>query len=220
MLDPLAREWYAERVGRLYEAGFRPFRAMSEHESDAGTLAGRLHADKPDVQILREALDYDPETGELHWKVRPEHHFPRECDMRMWNKRFSGRAAGGVGPLGYCVLKVQNVTIPSHCVIWALVTGEWPDKFIDHINGVRDDNRISNLRLATPAENSRNARLNRNNTSGVKGVYWFKASRKWQVRLHFDGRLHHFGYYEDKEEAIRVIQAARLRHHDAFANHG
>jgi hypothetical protein len=193
---------------------------MSDHESDGGTIAVRLHADKPDVQILREAVDYDPATGDLRWKTRPKHHFPRECDMRMWNLRFSGRITGSISIQGYRVFRLQKSNMTGHWAAWALSNGEWPRLPIDHINGTRDDNRIANLRLATTEENTRNARLGRNNTSGVKGVYWFRPLKKWQVRLYFDGKLHHFGYFEDLEDAIRTIQAARLRYHGAFANHG
>lgn len=83
----------------------------------------------------------------------------------------------------------------------------------DHINGDRLDNRRANLRVVTNAQNSQNkTRLNSNNTSGHKGVYWNKARGKWQAYGKIDGRARYLGLYDDIETAAQVARAYRASH--------
>lgn len=72
---------------------------------------------------------------------------------------------------------------------------------VDHINNVRTDNHIKNLRWATNKENSRNASLSKNNTSGIKGVSWHKRIKKWYAHIVIDGISVHLGYFDDLEDA-------------------
>lgn len=193
---------------------------MSEHESDGGTLAGRPHADKPDVQILREALDYDPETGCLKWKIRPERHFATRSAAGQWNRKYPGRIAGCKGSGGYLVVCLSGVQLRCHQVAWAIATGCWPKLSIDHINGNPSDNRYENLRLATTLENLRNTRLNCRNRSGVKGVFWVPNKNRWRATLRFNGKVNHLGLHRNMIDAIQAVRAAREKHHGEFANHG
>lgn len=88
---------------------------------------------------------------------------------------------------------------------------------VDHINRDRFDNRRANLRVCTHAENMRNRSLHKNNKSGVPGVCWHKSKGKWQVQVRMDGKLHFFGFFDDKEEAIQVRNNAVRRLHGEFA---
>lgn len=90
-------------------------------------------------------------------------------------------------------------------------------KYIDHINGNGLDNRRSNLRPATHAENMRNRRMGRNNTSGYVGVRWRPEKGRWETRIQVDGRKLRVGMYATAEEAARARDAAALEHHGPFA---
>lgn len=104
----------------------------------------------------------------------------------------------------------KQATLPLH----TFLTG-WP--LVDHRNGDGLDNRRSNLRAATNAENQRNRGLPANNTSGYKGVTWNKPAGKWQAGIRVDGRLLALGRYTDPEAAARAYDAAALLHFGEFA---
>lgn len=87
----------------------------------------------------------------------------------------------------------------------------------DHINGNRLDNRRTNLRLCINAENQRNARKRRDNTSGVKGVCWHKCSGRWQARISVDGKKRHLGLFDSRDEAAHAYNKAAVELHGEFA---
>lgn len=89
---------------------------------------------------------------------------------------------------------------------------------VDHINGNKLDNRLKNLRLCTKAENHRNRGLQKSNTSGYKGVHWHKKTKKWLVRIAFNGKRYHLGYFTDIRKAGRAYDAAAKKYHKHFAN--
>lgn len=91
---------------------------------------------------------------------------------------------------------------------------------IDHIDGNKLNNQPSNMRLATLAENARNALLRSDNTSGVKGVQWYKRYGKWMAIICVNGRNRNLGYFADKLNAENAVKAARLRLHREFSNNG
>lgn len=120
-------------------------------------------------------------------------------------------------PNGYLRTLYGGKEILLHRLAWFLYYNEWPEKPVDHINGIRDDNRINNLRLATYSENNRNAKIKTSNTSGVKCVYWHKARQKWCVQLRTNfGRIS-FGLHDDLEFAELVANEARDKYHLEFA---
>lgn len=141
-----------------------------------------------------------------------------------WKKRLSNRVKVGdrVGSLrrdGYRYVNVNNKTYLEHRIVYQMFSGEHPQE-VDHINGVRTDNRFENLRSVTRNQNRQNSRLRRDNTSGVKNVSRETRTQKWQVQLGVDGRIMHFGYFEDLELAALVAYEAREKYHGKFANHG
>ena len=88
---------------------------------------------------------------------------------------------------------------------------------VDHINHDTLDNRRDNLRLCTSRENSRNRLLNRNSTSGYKGVSWRVRERRWQAYIKTGGKLRGLGYFAVKEEAARAYDAAAVEAFGEFA---
>jgi len=169
--------------------------------------------DLPTIEYLHKRLRYEPETGKLFW---------RDCEEmpKKWRTRYAGREAfTAVNNHGYRQGAIDDVRFSVHRVIWALHTGEWPADQIDHINGVRDDNRISNLRVVTNKENQRNRSMQRNNTSGVCGVYWNKAKGKWQARIMVDGRYKCLGLFSSFDAAA-AARAEASRQHGFTDRHG
>ena len=114
---------------------------------------------------------------------------------------------------GYVNVKIDGTTHKAHRLIWEYKYGPIPEGMqIDHINGVRNDNRISNLRLATRLENSQNKKRRTDNSSGATGVTYNKASGLWLARIGVDGERVYLGSFATKEEAeaARVEAKARL----------
>lgn len=163
----------------------------------------------PDPEYLRQRLRYEPETGKLYWRERP--------DMPTgWNARYAGALAFNTPHKdGYRRGRIAGTSILAHRVVWAVVHGFWPTQEIDHENGDPADNRVANLREASRADNNRNRARGRNNTSGVVGVNWCGRERRWHVQL--AGR--HIGYYDTFTEAVTVRKAAE-RLHPFHPNHG
>ena len=89
--------------------------------------------------------------------------------------------------------------------------------YTDHINGDTLDNRKQNLRICTIAENGRNRRKNKNNTSGFKGVCWRKDDKTWHARIQHNKKLIHIGYFKDKEEAAKAYDRKAIELFGEFA---
>ena len=147
------------------------------------------------VERLRELLDYDPEKGVFTWHAK-----------RRGQK--SNGIAGSLTRYGYRSIMIDGRMYRASRLAWLYVHGEWPEKIIDHINGVRDDDRIVNLRPANYAENAANRRQAKNCASGYRGVCWHKPRSKWQVRIKIDGKLKHLGTFDHIEEAVAVYDNA------------
>jgi len=90
---------------------------------------------------------------------------------------------------------------------------------IDHINGDKLDNRRENLRSATRSQNKMNSGKPKNNTSGYKGVCWYKRGNKWRAQIGINGKLKHLGYFEDKEEAAKAYKKAAEKYHGEFVRY-
>jgi hypothetical protein len=161
---------------------------------------------------LRGLLEYDPETGVLTWRHRP--HGPKN-----FNARYAGKEAGCLLPIGYRQLSISKKGFYAHRVAWAIHHGSWPEYEIDHINGVTNDNRISNLRSVSHKENHRNQSVPKNNKSGVIGVHWNRKSRKWRAQIKIDGEQTYLGSFNCVTDAAAARAAAEIKY-GYHANHG
>ena len=92
-------------------------------------------------------------------------------------------------------------------------------KQIDHIDRNRLNNKIENLRVCTQTENLYNTGVLSRNSTGIKGVNWHEASKKWMVRLNVQKKTLYLGVYESFDEAVAVSIEARNKHHGEFARH-
>lgn len=172
---------------------------------------------KLDPNYLRECFSYDVQTGALTWRVRPREHFKGGAGWHNFNNQFANRPAGATGVDKYIDVKVNGIGYPIARIIWAMQSGQSEFGHVDHIDGDPTNNRMSNLRLATFAENARNRTHKSNNSSGVRGVTWHKPSRKWWVRVTLEGKTHSFGVYKTIEEAAVVAYEAKQRMFGEFA---
>ena len=160
------------------------------------------------VDLLKHLFDYDKETGNLIWKA------PNTNNQKI------GDIAGSLTPkVGYIRVGINGKKYYAHRLIFLYHKGYLP-KTIDHINCDKVDNRIENLRAVTDSQNQHNRKLNSNNTSGYKGVYYHKPLNKWCAKIRLEYKGIHLGYYKTPEEADAVVRKAREELHGSFANHG
>jgi hypothetical protein len=180
-------------------------------------MAKKLHIS---LDQLSQLIRYDPENGLLYWRARPPEMFARSGDEARWNRRYADKEAlGCVHTNGYKRGNVMSEHYGAHRICWALYHGEWPDLDIDHVNGIRTDNRIANLRHVSRLENGRNQKIPFDNTSGKMGVSFRKDTGVWDVKITNNGIVIHLGCYEDFRIACAVRHGAEkaLGFHE---NHG
>jgi len=161
---------------------------------------------------LRQMLDYNPETGVLTW---------RKCEFfsNARNAQFGGKLAGGKEVNGYISIGLNGRWYKAHRLAWFYMTDEWPDDQIDHKNGIRNDNRWINLRIATNQENQFNKNANANNKCGLKGV--FKShliSKPWKAKITKNGAKCHLGYFVTKELAYEAYCNKEIELANLFAH--
>ena len=144
---------------------------------------------------LREKFFYDPETGVII-------------------NRKTGRQIRAVTN-GYLAARFSGTTMYAHRIAWALTFGRMPDRHLDHINGNKTDNRISNLREADDLVNNHNRHTaNKSNKScGLLGVTKPRHTNKWAASITVNRRRVHIGYFDTPEEAHTAYLNAKLIHH-------
>ena len=157
--------------------------------------------DEISAEVVRSMFDYNPETGHLIHK-RGRGNAP------------SGSRAGALKPSGYRVVSVKRHWFQSARVVWLHQYGCWPTHQVDHINHVRDDDRLENLRDVTPQQNLHNLSEKRtNNNSGVPGVHWNTRSKRWYAVIYLNDKAIFLGSYTDIESAIAARRAGKLKYH-------
>ncbi len=164
-------------------------------------------AQLPTQEYLRSILRYDPETGFLYWKeIIP-------CRINI------GDRAGTLTQDGYISIKVGGRSYRAHRIICCMVYGEFPLDEVDHIDHIKHNNRLENIRLATRLENMRNQIMHITNTSGATGVCWDRRRCKWLARIHIEGKSNFLGYFKEKSDAIQARATANIKYR-FHKNHG
>lgn len=166
-----------------------------------------------DPKLPAQLLRYDAETGDLFWLPRPVEMFKSPGDAKRWHSNFCGKPAlTAINGCGYRTGSIFEKVYKAHRVIWAIVHGIWPEGQVDHINGVRSDNRLVNLRDVTISTNQRNAKMQSNNTSGVTGVSYFAARKKWRADIKIGNKYKFLGMFDTIEEATAARVEAQRQH--------
>lgn len=128
-----------------------------------------------------------------------------------------GERMGSVDVNGYVIISIDDKTHKAHRLAWLYMYGEWPSKDIDHRDNCGDHNWIDNLRVATVSENKANSKVYKNNTSGFKGVRYYRWNGKWLARIGAGKKRIHLGYFSTREEAAEAYAIAAEKYHGEFA---
>lgn len=158
-----------------------------------------------DHEELKRNISYDPETGGFKRLVASGRH---GCHK-------AGESIGWLRTDGYIGLKILGSQLLAHRVAWFYTHGVWPEYDIDHIDGNRSNNRLSNLRAATRAQNRQNMRSAKSNSeSGVLGVHKRTGCNTWVAQIQKDGITISLGSYKTIEEAAAAYKAAKKVLHE------
>jgi hypothetical protein len=177
--------------------------AVSRRFSDGNVPLNGQRKPRPTIKELREYLDYDPYTGALWWK-------------KARGSITAGASITGINSRGYAQFKFNGYSLVAHRVVFALHHGHWPQPCCDHINGIKTDNRVANLRECTPSENQHNRAGSNNTTTGIKGVRRDKGGYLVRIYLNNIARTKWFHLLED---AAAYAKQLREQLHGEFARH-
>ncbi len=146
-------------------------------------------------------MEYQPDTGKFFWRQRPEIHFKNTRLCKSFNKRFAGKECFTYrDKLNYLRGTLNHESFLAHRVAWAVHYGEWPAGMLDHIDGNPGNNKIENLRIATPSENQGN-RKTTVRSSIYKGVYWCNSHNRWVASVYKDGKRIRSKHTDSEEDA-------------------
>lgn len=157
----------------------------------------------PPLSVLKELLDYAPETGVLIWRVQHGRAAP-------------GQIAGMIMPTGYRRLKIQDGSYMAHRIAWKLMTGSDPAAEVDHIDGERSNNVWANLRAASKSQNMRN-RVSCSKVGMPKGVRPVRGGRRFRAVICEHGKQKHLGNFSTVGEAAAAYASEESRIHGEFS---
>ena len=150
---------------------------------------------------LKSYLHYNPETGIFTWLHTRS------------NRALKGNSAGTISHRGYIHISINGKAYQAHRLAWLYVYGEFPKNDIDHINMVKDDNRIANLRNVSRAENSRNRKISTKNSSGFPGVSFSKIKNRFIAKISIENKLKYLGSAKSAEEAFEYYRKFHNEHY-------
>ena len=155
------------------------------------------------IEVVGSLLTYCSDTGMFTWKEKPA------VGVSV------GSQAGSISRTGYRRIRIRGKGCQAHRLAWLLVKGVWPEGHIDHINGDRMDNRISNLRQVTCQQNAENRRSpSASNKSGYLGVSWCATDKKWKAQIFSRGKCKSLGRFDSAEIAHQAYLSAKRAIHE------
>jgi len=173
------------------------------------------------LKHLTKHYDYDVSTGVIRRVLCSTKLREPLADGTLYMKVYG--PAGSITEKGYCKLsfningKFKGFAV--HRLAWLITYGKWPDGDLDHINHIKTDNRIANLREVSNLENSKNKPRRKDNKSGTTGVGWSNQSNRWMSSIRIDGHLKHLGTFIDYHEAVNTRKNAEVLY-GFHENHG
>ena len=153
---------------------------------------------------LKQVLHYDPDTGIFTWLVNKSRAIK------------AGTVAGNLNQKNYCRIKINGQEYLAHRLAWLYMYGVMPKDGIDHINNIKTDNRITNLREATHSQNMRNRLKTVRNRTGFKGVGFNKRAKKFKATITYNKIQIHLGYFNDAKSASLAYEAYGKKLHGEF----
>lgn len=179
------------------------------------------YRDDLSYDFVSSILDYFPESGKIYWKPRTPDMFegknrsPEHC-CSIWNAKNSGKQITYKNNYNYILARIYGNAYQVSRIAWLLFYKEWPCDEIDHINGIRSDNRILNLRIANRSQQGFNRSIQKNNSVGLKGVSWCKIKNKWRSRTTIKRKEIFLGYFNTPEEAYAAYKKAAIQLHGEY----
>ena len=188
------RDCFLSAITRLQSQSANPWVKIEDESS--GELQGE---DLALWKRMRARVFYNSEDGQLYW-------------------RKTGEVAGGKHKSsGYWRFNFESKSYTRARAVWFLLNKEWPDGIVDHISRDRTDDRIENLRVATPSQNMANKMKLSSNTSGYAGVSWVQKDKAWRAAIKHKGETEYLGYYKTAEEAHIAYKARHVEVHGEFS---
>lgn len=160
---------------------------------------------KDEIEYILSVLSYNPNTGNF-----------------TWNESRGNTKAGNIAGTkdnGYIRVRVNNKFYQAHRLAFIAMGQPIPEQ-VDHINGVRDDNRWANLRPCNNSQNQQNSRRGKNNKSGYKGVHWDNNTKRWASQIYVNNKRIRLGHYDCPKKAHDAYCVAAREYHGEFANTG
>jgi hypothetical protein len=174
----------------------------------------------PEAELLRQLLEYDPETGSIRHRQRPRSMFVNDRLCNSWNSRCAGKSALSEAK-GYYTVRLFRKNWAAHRIAYKIFHGTEPPPLLDHKNRNGLDNRIDNIRSATKSQNASNASARRDSETGIRGVYAFRIrgqAHGWASCICVKGKTIHLGTFRSIEAAKAAYDAASIRHFGEFAS--
>ena len=158
---------------------------------------------------LKELLHYDPDTGDFTWKYR--------YDMpKQWNTRYANKKSGCIHCEGYIRIRINEKKYLAHRLAILWMTGKFPKKQVDHVDGIKDNNKWNNIREATHSENQQNQKKAHkdNKSTGLLGVCFKKIDKKYYSRIYVNNKSKFLGYFKTAQEAHEAYLKAKRELHE------
>jgi hypothetical protein len=156
----------------------------------------------PSLEIVESYIDYNPETGIGVWKRK---RMGRGKQVKV------GLPAGTINNQGYIYIGLSGQRYAAHRLFWLLYYKKDPgDKFIDHIDQNRLNNKIANLRLVTKSQNGLNISLPAHNKTGIIGVHYCTTRQKFVALIKINNQTRYLGRFKNIEDAIAARKKAEI----------
>ena len=155
-----------------------------------------------DQETVKKLFHYDAESGILIWR------FGNGRNVKPWQEV---KAKNGNG---YYTAKIHGKSYLAHRLAWLYVHGSFPNKYIDHKNRIRNDNRLCNLRDVNTTDNAQNISLPSHNKSGYIGVSWIKSHNCWTVYVKVNKKNKWLGYYKNLDDAVAARKAGEKQYYN------